>query len=161
MEYDDVDIAIKQQAQDYLDQSRGDLMAREGAEKVMRFILEEQIPDKPHFKDFPITTSKMPGSSFVDAGNEYEIIMYDHEITSLIYGMGKPRSEKTVHETILANELRLMLKLNLNRSRGASGNRTNLLTSFSSIFRHTVHSFTDDGQNPGMGGRIKGFLRGL
>jgi hypothetical protein len=161
MDYNDVSTynmqqAHEEQVESFLDQQRNDLHGGGGAVEVLRYQVEDEIPDREVFKEFRVTTSKMPSTTFLEK-EDYTDAMLEFDKTVLIWSMKIPRSERTVHEMVAEAELRQRFRFGLKRSVGFTGSKTNTSTLAATVIRQNVHSFQDDGGSQSSGG-IRGKL---
>lgn len=154
------DTAVEQSC---IDRERKDILDKTDMLQIFRFLLQDEIPaDKKRKELFFISSSKTPSTSFLNDKDEFTLLnLYDYN--SLLYMMGIPRSEKTAQDIIETNEIKSHLITSIRRSQGFKTQRTNLLSLLSTIFKHNIHTMTDEGQSsgPGIVGGIKGLFRRL
>lgn len=136
-----------------LDKERKDLLDKGDMLKIFRYLLDEQIPKEEALSaPFYASTSKGMGSTFFQEGDE-ESLLTRLEMSILLTSMSSPRSEKQVSDYVSLNELRALVLANIRKSQGFKSTRTNLLTIFSTIFKHNIHSMMDQSPSRGiMGG---------
>lgn len=137
-----------------LDRERTDLLDKGDMLKIFRYILDKPLPKEDVRADlFSASIGKGVATTFLRDEDDTSILA-KFDISGLLYTMDFPRSEKTPRDLIVMNELRTLVLSNVRKSQGFVNNRVNLLTLMSTIFKHNIHTMTDQGQRPGFMGGI-------
>lgn len=144
-----------------LDKERKDLLTKDDMLKLIKYFQEDQLPQEYTEEKnlYFCSTGKTIGLSFLRDQDE-AILLNRFQFSQVLRRMEKPRSEKTMQDFIFENETFMNLLANIRKSQGfQSQAKTNILTLFSTIVKHNVHTMTDSGPSGGIFSKIGRFFK--